>query len=484
MTVLSAPEPRNLAFSPSFDEETELRLQLIKERILCRAGIVISLGHSAMLLQALYHRAFELKKASIPDYLKWLEHSADERELARLISRVTVHTTSFFRDRNQMAMFASRVLPQLIARHPDETLRIWSAGCSTGEEPYSIAMLLARMGVRRSRVRLLATDISPIVLHQAEQARYPVATLTGMSEEERAFFQVAGEHCTVVKEIRDYVEFHFHNLVTPGYPHQESSPWDVIFCRNVLIYFHPATTRQIVNSLKDCLAEDGYLLLGTGESIFKIADGFQVQSGPSAFIHQKKTPQRAPPPAAPKKRVEPPAPSPQQVPFQRALAEATTWLEQGQAPRCSQAMIPLFLLHADCFELSALLGRAALAQERIDEAVAFFLHAVQIDSLDVLTRFYLAFCFYLQGMDQEAALQLQKVLFLRGDFGLSHYYLGLTSHRLGDLEKAHLAYRNALGILPAHPSSEDRQALALLTLTLEEAVQACQFRLQQLDPNS
>ncbi len=217
-------------------------------------------------------------------------HANKRSELARsVVEALTINETSFFRDRSLFTVFADHLLPNLIkARADRRRLRIWCAGCSTGQEPYSLAMVIDENMRRLAgwQVEIIATDLSRSVVDHAKRGLYsqfevqrglPVAMLL-------RHFQREAEHWQISDYIRAKVSFQTQNLmVTP----REFGPFDMIFCRNVLIYFDVSVKRRVLANLDAALADDGYLAMGAAESVAGLSDRLQPYS--THFIFNKET---------------------------------------------------------------------------------------------------------------------------------------------------------------------------------------------------
>lgn len=205
----------------------------------------------------------------------------------RVLLALTTNETSFFRDQAPFELLKSEVLPRLVAerRLTTRTLNIWSAACSTGQEPYSIAMIIRELfypSIKESVVsdpagsafkfRILASDLHTGTVERARQGEYSILEVgRGLPEGylER-FFVKHGERFVVVPELRAMLDVFEQNLIAPWNVPQV----DIIFMRNVLIYFDTQTKIEILNRVKRTLTPDGYLFLGTAESPFRIVEGF------------------------------------------------------------------------------------------------------------------------------------------------------------------------------------------------------------------
>jgi chemotaxis protein methyltransferase CheR len=200
--------------------------------------------------------------------------TAGDQELANVIDEITTNETYFFRERNQLRALFEEILPRLRMRREAEggsLLSIWSAGCSSGEEPYTLAILLmtAFPGEDLSQVKIYASDLNTRVLSQAELGIYPLSRVEPLAPEwrQRFFQKGVGQRQGFVRvkaEVRRLVNFFRFNLMDQ-LPFREEL--DIIFCRNVMIYFEKETQVKLVNKFYDCLRPGGYLFIGHSESL-------------------------------------------------------------------------------------------------------------------------------------------------------------------------------------------------------------------------
>jgi chemotaxis protein methyltransferase CheR len=225
---------------------------------------------------------------SISDLVTHLKSQPFGALHAQVVEALVTNETSFFRDIHPFKALQQFVLPDLIAKRTQErTLNIWCAACSNGQEPYSIAMLINDQFPMLTdwRVRLIASDFSSKVLARASQGYYTQLEISrGLSESFwKKYFQQQGNTWQIKDNIRQKVEFHHINLVQPWMP---LPPMDIIFLRNVLIYFETETKKAVLNRMRHQLKPDGYLFLGGGETTINLDDSFRrVQLGRS-ICHQ------------------------------------------------------------------------------------------------------------------------------------------------------------------------------------------------------
>jgi chemotaxis protein methyltransferase CheR len=217
-------------------------------------------------------------------------------ELARqCVDAMATHETFFFRDGTPFNLFEKRVLPALIsARQSTRALRIWCAACSSGQEPYSLAILLQEAAARLSgwRLEIVATDMSEGILGKARSGVYSSFEVKrGLSEDRlKRWFTPEGPNWRVSPALQQMVTFKPHNLLAGA---AGLGAFDVIFCRNVLIYFDVAQKRTILQQLSRVLNRDGALFLGSAETVLGVTDAFELTPGASGLFQlSQSTPAR------------------------------------------------------------------------------------------------------------------------------------------------------------------------------------------------
>jgi chemotaxis protein methyltransferase CheR len=244
---------------------------------------------------------------SFYSYYRLLLSQPGKKELAQLVENLTVNETSFFRNKAQLDLFQHEVLPGLIERQRerrDYNLRIWSAGCSTGQEPYTLAMLVAdalSYSTVRSpepsvpalpkppvpvpwRLEILASDISYSVLRAAQEGSYAEHQMSAVDYSFRLrYFDKVGARYAVKQSVKELVHFDFHNLKTEYLPQRN----DIIFCRNVMMYFDEAEQRRLVEKFHRCLNPQGYLFVGHAESLLGLSDKFQMLHRNAGTAYQR-----------------------------------------------------------------------------------------------------------------------------------------------------------------------------------------------------
>ncbi|HWA77170.1 MAG TPA: CheR family methyltransferase [Polyangiaceae bacterium] len=253
---------------------------LIEERL----GIHYALDDRELLAERLTPRALERGFDSLLDYYYYLRYDAEaEAELAELAEALVVNETYFFREERALSVVADSVVPRLL--EAGVRPRIWSAACSTGEEPLTLAMLLDARNLL-GQVQLLASDISRRALRQARAGVYGRRSLRALpSGVLGRWLEPDGDGARVVPRIRDAVAWQRVNLRDPA-ALAALGEFDVILCRNVLIYFQDATIAAVVRNLTKCLRRDGLLVVGTSESLLRLDCALACEEQGGAFFYR------------------------------------------------------------------------------------------------------------------------------------------------------------------------------------------------------
>lgn len=233
-------------------------------------GINLHDGKKELVRARLGKRMREIGCNSFNTYFRIIKEDQSGEELVKMLDAVSTNLTSFFREEKHFQFLQETVFPAY-EKNKSETLRFWSAGCSSGEEPYSLAIWL-RDNVNANistDIKIIATDISTRVLSRAARGVYPAKTVQNIPNGQlRKYFQRGVDSqkgfYRVKQEIKDLIEFRRQNLTTPCH---FGFRFDVIFCRNVMIYFNKETRETLIRRAADCLKEGGYLMVGHAESL-------------------------------------------------------------------------------------------------------------------------------------------------------------------------------------------------------------------------
>jgi chemotaxis protein methyltransferase CheR len=256
---------------------TSAQFDTIRALLHNTCGIKLAQGKESLVKSRLMRRIRVLGCSGFDEYLDHLENDPANGERIALIDALTTNKTSFFREHAHFAFMRERILPPLFSEK--SSLRIWSAGCSTGEEPYSIAMELieASPDISHRDLRILATDISTRVLKTAREGAYVQDEVRDIPDSLlQKYFTCRGSQngrvYRVNETLRRLVRFAPLNLMGPW---PMKGPFDIIFCRNVMIYFEKPTQQWLVQRFWHLLASGGYLLVGHSESLTSSAHKFR-----------------------------------------------------------------------------------------------------------------------------------------------------------------------------------------------------------------
>lgn len=244
-----------------------------------------------LLERRLRPRVQELGLSDFGQYYLYLQFDRDRAdELQRALDAVAIHETYFFRETRALKAFSEEILPELHERNrASRTLRIWSAGCSTGEEPYTIAMLILESGLFEGwKIELAASDLSQRVIAEARGGVYRQNSFRTMDEERRGrYFAPRPEGTFLIDEkLRAAVDFGCFNLAD-SHRFDIYSELDVLFCRNVMIYFDAAARRRTVTGFHHQLRTGGYLILGASESLVTLNTPFHLAHLRNDLVYQK-----------------------------------------------------------------------------------------------------------------------------------------------------------------------------------------------------
>ena len=255
-------------------------------------GIVLGENKQYLVASQLNRLLRELEIESVGELINRVKKQSSSSLRERIIDAMTTNETFWFRDNHPYVVLKDLILPELAKRRSAQ-VRIWSAACSSGQEPYSISMIIqeylqSRPGSLTNNLQIIGTDISPTMLESARSGKYDALALSrGLSpERKKRFFNQQGDYWHVKDEIRNRVRFSELNLMNN---YSSLGKFDVVFCRNVLIYFSSELKRDILRRIAQVLAPDGYLFLGSTETIASYSDEFETVRHQSGIVYQLKS---------------------------------------------------------------------------------------------------------------------------------------------------------------------------------------------------
>jgi chemotaxis protein methyltransferase CheR len=255
----------------------EFICQILRER----SGLVLTNDKAYLLESRLLPVARKWKLATFDDLVRVIRTKMDEAVVRDVVEAMTTNESFFFRDTKPFDQFKALVLPALLKnRAASRTIRIWSAACSSGQEPYSLAMILSESAAQLNgwKIEIVGTDLSSEILNRAKEGMYsqfevqrglPITMLV-------KYFSQIGDRWQINAKIRGMVQYKEFNLLQDPMP---LGRFDVVFCRNVLIYFDQPTKTRVLNSVSKLMPEDGFLFLGGAETVLGITDKFQMMPG-------------------------------------------------------------------------------------------------------------------------------------------------------------------------------------------------------------
>lgn len=514
----------------STERPVDLMVDELTESLLCRIGEVVA-GHMGLhfprerwnaLESALRKAAPSLGFRDSVSLARWLvEPPLEEARLERLTPFLTIGETHFFRDEKLFRAFEEQLLPQLMASRVREgrRLRFWSAGCATGEEPYSIAIVLNKTIPQLTDwlVTILATDINRDFLKKAVKGVYSQWSFRVVPERvQQCYFTSNGEGYRIVGDIKKMVKFGHLNLAGCDYPHpsNDTEAVDVIFCRNVLMYFTPEWQKRVVDQLFRSLADDGLLVVSPAEA--SIIDHPQLVSEnvPGTVLFRKSDKPR---PrfngllfAVPEQEPEPwddsapdfiPLPWPTveddatlvipqliveapDVDSADALAqerdtyeEALELYDRGDYPAVVSKLLPVSgpgeEEAEDSGRVAFLLSKAYANQGDLEEALEWSQRAVIEDKLNPESHYLHGTILHEMGRIEDAVLAMKRAVFLDPDFVVAHFALGILHRQRGRFKDRDRHYRIALTILSRYSSDDTVPASEGITAgRLSELIEA------------
>jgi chemotaxis protein methyltransferase CheR len=264
--------------------------RLIRDFVRDYCGIYFDDDSRYLLEKRLSRRVRTLHFSNFREYYRYLLYDKNrEEELALIIDIITVNETYFFREQNQLKTFSEEILPELKDINKDKKrLRVWSAGCSTGEEPYTIAILVLEKGYFHNwNIEIFGSDINQRVLQAARSGIYRKNSFRATEPYfMRKYFREEDNISQISDNVKQYVNFSHLNLLDP-FKVKLVGTVDVIFCRNVLIYFDHPSRKKVIDMFYERLADGGYLLLGHAESLINLSTAFSLRHFKYDMVYQK-----------------------------------------------------------------------------------------------------------------------------------------------------------------------------------------------------
>jgi chemotaxis protein methyltransferase CheR len=459
----------------------------LRDRLAEFSGVYLDLARLRLLENGLAQR-LQATGDDLAAYERRVQGPGARDELRLLAELVLNHETIFFRNGPHLRALREVLLPEIHRRKPaGAPIRIWSAGCATGEEPYSLAITaLETLGQPLARpVEIWATDLSEPALRKAREGFYRGRALQNLPGDLLArYFTPRNDGYMTSDALRALVRFESLNLLDP-FPRYAFGV-DIIFCQNVTIYFQLKTCQELIARFYDCLPDAGLLFLGFSETLWNIFDRFHSREVAGAYVYYKGALESAPAtiePATHQRKgrhqsrrqgalISTPlgtdrsrasrderkaiADRTSHVPprgqaDQAALASGRELLAQGKHEEALAALRHVSPQSACAPEALTLIARAHADRGDLDLAVAEIQRAIEIDMLSEEAHLLLGVILGRQGQWQLAIQQLERARYLRADSALVSFHLAEAYRQAGRVDKAAREYRNTLRKLDPHP---------------------------------
>ncbi len=438
---------------------------MIQQQLQSLYGLVLQDHELPSLRQAVEHRLGYLQINSISQYFDLLNsnHSQEWRELVNV---VTINHTFFFRNQPQFTVLENTVLPELIRQkkkispYKKPTLTIWSAGCSTGEEPYSIAMLLSKcLNLEDWHIEILATDISEQALSLARQGTYSSNAVGSLDRTYSIpFFKPINDdpsHFLIHEDIKRMVRFDYLNLIDSPFPQQI----DIIFCRNVMIYFDTSSIQNIIKRFEQSLSNPGYLFIGHSESLHGLSHDLHLCHDQEGIFYQNTAPHSAPGRELVQQRIHQrpkrhlvaipakPLQSESPRPLAQQLQDINSAYHQKDYPRALRLSQQTRQDYPDVCEPLYYMAQIYLNQRDFD-LTSQSLHQLLKQYPMYAPGYYLKGILALEQRDlEQAKTYLKKAVYIQHEFPMAYFSLGLVYSQNNEADAAIRAYRNTLKIL-------------------------------------
>jgi chemotaxis protein methyltransferase CheR len=416
---------------------TDAALTEIAELVRRESGITMAAGQEIALRAALARAAPDVDAA---EFVRLAGDPASGRQLvARLIDEVTIKETTFLRDRQQLDMIDWRGLFQRARQNGSQRLRIWSAGCATGEEAYTLALLAAQaFAPADPPLDVVGTDISSAALAAASVGRYRPRALRELDDAQRSrYFRAEDDEHVVDGFLRRFVRFERHNLVHDAMPPLGERPFDLIVCRNVLIYFDVPTVERILGAFERALSSTGTLLIGAADALCGTAG--RLSRALSSARRAAAVPVRV-------------------LPHPRETKQDTR--REGKREAKREDRLKTALAAADVGNRDDAIAHASslLAENPLDADAYFVRGLVQLE----------------QELLDDAVASLRRALYVDPTFSLAAFTLGRAYDAVGDDDSARRAYGQALRTIAP---DDDRHDVLLQQVDLNDIAAACRARL-------
>jgi len=408
-----------------------------------------------------------------------------------LATHLSVGETYFFREKRNLEILEEQILPSLLQarrQNGQRRLRIWSAGCCTGEEAYTIAILLDRLipDLKEWHITILATDFNPKFLRKAAQGVYGEWSFRDPPDwlRERYFTKGADGRMEILSRIRKMVTFSYLNFADDVYPSlsNNTGAMDLIFCRNVLMYFTAQRAKQVASNFYHALVDGGWMIVSPSEASNRLLSSFTPVEFPGAVLYRKMVNAES--------QIQKPKSQISEHQFLQSFREAETAPSSLPVAETTPDVVTA-AIHAEQadrlpaqpmedLETLSIMARGCANQGRLNEALEWCEKAITADKLNPSHHYLLATILQEQGQHNNAIRSLMRALYLDSDFLLAHFALGNLHQSQGRYREAKRYFGNVLLLLRTHPPEETLlEADGLTAGRLAEIVSSLQASLPQ-----
>ncbi len=479
--------PRRLRISPvqiNFPDNIPMSNQISKSlldrlsaHLSSEIGLYFSEHRHHDLMRGIRSAAKEFEFTDIETCIIWLLESPLTREQIEVLARhLTIGETYFMRETKVIEALETRIFPEIISKRRDTSrrIRIWSAGCCTGEEAYSMSIILNRLiaDIDNWDIKIIGTDINPVFLAKAIKAEYTEWSFRNIPVwiKETFFTRTDKGRYQVIPKIQKIVKFGYLNLALKNYNHffPDLHQIDIILCRNVLMYFNPERIKEIGNSFYDILDSDGWLIVGSSETSQMYFPKYQTVNFPGAILYKRKNktdfeenkmPVKTPgrysydKPRKRTKAILKPVPKPKEK--EKKEENKSEWIDrvinhyhQGEYHKViCEAETHLITEKDASTQLMLLLAKSYASLGKPVHALNWCRKAIMRDKLNPQSYQLQATILQEQDKNEEAIQSLKQVLYLDPDYLVAHFMLGNLTRQSGRISESDKYYKNTLSLL-------------------------------------
>lgn len=478
--------PNKVLTKPDFEK--------FRQYIENRTGIFIDESKQNSFKISLDTRMNILDIEDYSNYYSVITNLSGSKEFDELLNLILIKETFFFRDEGQLRVLTNHLLPELIETKKDRGIKIWSAGCATGEEPYSIAISIMETFLPGTiNVSIYATDISADALKKAKEGVYNKSSMRVIDKVMlNKYFTQRDRRYYLNDQVKQLVHFDTLNLTEPFFPIKKDS-FDIIFCKNVIIYFRLETMKTIIHRFYDLLSSNSYLFVGYSESLWQISDEFELQENSGVFLYRKNernktvpstkrflqkekavhtifSRQELPPslkessrlrisPAAQKPGVR----TPSKDVDQKHKKDLSEWIKKGlqsngdddNNDEILKGIEDVLQENYKNIEAHLLAGKIYANMGLYDKALKKGMDALEINDLSAEAYLLTGSIYYKLGEKEKAISSFKKASYLDNTSVLSHYYLGNLYKDSNLIKQAIKEYKNVIHIFETNPESRE-----------------------------